>query len=229
MDRVLVIAAHPDDEVLGCGGVIARHAAAGDEVHIFILGEGATSRHQIRNIGGHTRETGTLQSAACSAAAILGAQRPQFAGLPDNRMDSVPLLDVVKRVEAVVAEWSPTIVYIHHGGDLNVDHRIAHQASITACRPVPDAAVKAIYAFEIVSSTEWSSAALGEGFRPQRFVDISHILDRKLEALECYASEMRRFPHARSIEGIATLAKLRGASAGLQVAEAFMVVREVVR
>ncbi len=221
---VLVVAAHPDDEVLGCGGVIARHADAGDRVYPFILAEGATSR------GGATGgdETELLQEAARNAARVLGAEPPRFGGLPDNRLDSVPLLDVIKRIEAVVEELEPSIVYTHHGGDLNIDHRIAHQAAVTACRPLPGAAVRTIYAFETVSSTEWASDAIAGAFRPTRFVDISAQLDRKMEALGCYAVEMRPFPHARSKEAVAALARVRGASAGVTAAEAFAVVREVV-
>ena len=221
---VLVVAAHPDDEVLGCGGVIARHADAGDRVVPFILAEGATAR------GGASSgdETKRLQDAARKAARILGAEAPRFGGLPDNRLDSLPLLDVIKRIEAVVEELEPSIVYTHHGGDLNIDHRIAHQAVATACRPLPGAAVSAIYAFETVSSTEWAFDAAAGAFRPTRFVDISAQFDRKMEALGCYAVEMRPFPHPRSIEAVTALARLRGSTVGVTAAEAFAVVREVV-
>lgn len=221
---VLVVAAHPDDEVLGCGGVIARHADAGDRVVPFILAEGATAR------GGASSgdETERLQDAARKAARILGAEVPRFGGFPDNRLDSLPLLDVIKRIEAVVKELGPSVVYTHHGGDLNIDHRIAHQAVVTACRPLPSATVGVIYAFETVSSTEWASDSMAGAFRPTRFADISEQLDRKMEALGCYAVEMRSFPHARSKEAIAALARVRGASVGVTAAEAFVVVREVV-
>lgn len=221
---VLVVAAHPDDEVLGCGGIIARHADAGDRVFSFILAEGATSRGHVT--GGDEIER--LQEAAQNAARVLGAEPPRFGGLPDNRLDSLPLLDVIERIEAVIEEINPSIVYTHHGGDLNVDHRIAYQAVVTACRPLPGAAVRAVYAFETVSSTEWAADATAGVFCPTRFVDISAQLDRKMDALGCYAVEMRPFPHARSIEAVAALARLRGASVGVTAAEALAVVREVV-
>ena len=227
MPSILVVAAHPDDEVLGCGGVLARHAAEGDTVHILIVAEGATSRDARRDPHGRGPELAALGAAASHAAAAIGAEEPHMLGLPDNRLDSLPLLDVIKPIEAAVEAVAPEIVYTHHAGDLNVDHRIVHQAVVTACRPLPGAPVRAIYAFETVSSTEWQSA--GEVFRPQRWVDIEPFLDRKMRALEAYEAEMRPFPHARSFDAVEALARWRGASAGLKAAECFMVVRELVR
>ena len=226
MHSVLVVAAHPDDEILGCGGVLAAHAARGDTVHVLIVAEGATSRGAHREPEGRKRELTRLKAAASRAASVIGAEEPRMLGLPDNRLDSMPLLDVIKPIEAVVEAVLPEIVYTHHAGDLNIDHRIVHQAVMTACRPVPGASVRAIYAFETVSSTEWQTA--GERFLPQRWVDIEPFLGRKLRALEAYKVEMRSFPHARSIEAVDALARVRGASAGLKAAECFMVVREVV-
>ncbi len=225
---VLVVAAHPDDEVLGCGGTVARHAARGDDVHVLILGEGASARDDRRNAEARSAEIAALEASARAAAEVLGSRPPRFAGLPDNRMDSVALLDIAKRIESVIAEIEPGIVYTHHGGDLNIDHSIVHRAVLTACRPVPGASVVAIYAFETVSGTEWAGPAAA-GFMPSRFVDISENLDAKMRALDAYGSEMRPFPHARSRENVAALARLRGASVGVEAAEAFMVIREIVR
>lgn len=228
-ETVLVVAAHPDDEVLGCGGAIARHADAGDAIHILILAEGATARSNERDAEAQRDEIEALRDDARQAARILGAQPPKFAGLPDNRLDSLDLLDIVKKVEATVAEVQPTTVYTHHGGDLNLDHRICHHATMIACRPLPEATCAAIFEFETVSSTEWASPSTDKPFVPMRFVDISRQLDRKLEALRAYGSEVRPFPHARSVENVAALARVRGASAGMEAAEAFMVAREIVR
>ena len=227
MGSVLVAAAHPDDEILGCGGTLARHAASGDTVHALIVAEGATSRDPCRDTEGRESDLGALKSAAARAASTIGAEEPRLLGLPDNRLDTLPLLDVIKPIEAVVEAVAPEIVYTHHAGDLNVDHRIVHQAVVTACRPLPRSPVRAIYAFETVSSTEWQSA--GDAFRPQRWVDIEPFLGLKLQALEAYAAEMRPFPHARSLEAVEALARVRGAAAGLTAAECFMVVRELVR
>ena len=227
MASILVVAAHPDDEVLGCGGVLARHAAEGDTVHILIAAEGATSRDARRDPHGREPELAALGAAASRAAAAIGAEEPRMLGLPDNRLDTLPLLDVIKPIEIVVEAVAPEIVYTHHAGDLNVDHRIVHQATVTACRAVPGSPVRAIYAFETVSSTEWQTA--GESFRPQRWVDIGPFLDRKLRALNAYQAEMRPFPHARSHEAVEALTRVRGAAVGLRAAECFMIVREVVR
>lgn len=227
MSVVLVVAAHPDDEVLGCGGTIARHVDQGDTVHILIVAEGATSRDAVRDASARGQEISALAAAARQAAAVLGAQPPIFCGLPDNRLDQLPLLDVVKVIQEVVDAVQPSIVYTHHAGDLNVDHRVLCQAVATVCRPLPGAAVRSIYHFEVQSSTEWGAAAISVPFNPCRFVDVSTTLDRKLAALDCYASEMRPFPHARSLQAAEALARLRGSQVGCHAAEAFMVAMEV--
>ncbi len=226
---VLVVAAHPDDELLGCGGTLARHADAGDEVHILILAEGATARKGLAVGDARDATLQALRAAATRAAAIIGAHPPRFQGFPDNRMDGLPLIRVVRVVEAAVEAVRPDVVYTHHGGDLNIDHRITHQAVLTACRPLPENGVRTLLAFETVSSSEWASEAVGTPFRPQRFVDIGAHLDRKCRALACYETEMRPFPHARSLAGVDALARHRGASAGLEAAEAFMVIRDIDR
>lgn len=222
---VLVVAAHPDDEALGCGGTIARHAADGDVVHVLFLADGETSRG---NEKGSAAAIARRESAAREAAGILGAEAPRFAGFPDNQLDTIPLLEVTQAVETVLREIQPHTVYTHHWGDLNVDHRMVHQAVLTACRPQPGAPVKAIYTFEVPSSTEWASPRPDQAFLPVRFTDISDFLDTKMKALGCYEDEMRPFPHARSMKGVEALALWRGTSAGMAAAEAFMVVRELV-
>lgn len=220
-DCVLVVAAHPDDELLGCGGTIAWHADNGDSVHILIVAEGATSRDRDRAVDVRSEELNELQRSALEAAEILGSSPPDFLGFPDNRLDAEHLLDVVKAIEAKVSEIRPKVVYTHHGGDLNVDHRVVHQAVVTACRPLPDSEIKAVLCFETLSSTEWASRSLDQGFRPTHFVDISRHMDRKQAALSCYVSEMRAFPHPRSHEAVDALARLRGSAVGVAAAEAF--------
>lgn len=218
-ERVLIIAAHPDDEVLGAGGVIARHADAGNPVDIVFLADGVTARP---GVGGLERR----HDAARRAAQILKANEPVFFDFPDNRLDTVSLLDVVQAVEQVVAKSAPDIVYTHHGGDLNVDHRVVHQAVLTAMRPLPGTKYRQIFAFEVSSSTEW---AAGDAFRPNHFVNVAATLERKIAALEAYAEEMRPFPHARSLEAVRALAAWRGAAAGLHAAEAFVTLRSIQR
>lgn len=220
--NVLVVAAHPDDEALGCGGAMRRHADAGDKIDVLFLCDGVGARNQ--NTGG---ESSARREAANSAAKILGASEPLFLNFPDNRLDSVPLLDIVQAIEGVIGEIRPQVVYTHHGGDLNVDHRIAMGAVMTACRPHAGSPVRSIYAFEVPSSTEWAPPRAEDAFLPQHFVDISAQLYAKLAALDAYKTEMRTFPHPRSIEAVTALAKWRGASAGLEAAEAFAVLRQI--
>jgi N-acetylglucosamine malate deacetylase 1 len=222
---VLVIAAHPDDEVLGCGGTIRRHADGGDAVTVLFLTDGVGAR----NPDDVDTKTRNRQEYAQKAAMILGASAPCFLTFSDNRLDSIPLLDVVQAIEAVIEALQPDIIYTHHGGDLNIDHRVCHEATLTACRPLPDKSVSAIYGFETLSSTEWGGGSFGEAFLPQRFVDIAQSLDQKLEALEAYREEMRPFPHPRSFVAVRALAQMRGSQAGLNAAEAFSVIREIVR
>ncbi|WNK01382.1 PIG-L deacetylase family protein [Thalassospiraceae bacterium LMO-JJ14] len=224
MARVLVVAAHPDDEVLGCGGAMARHAMEGDKVNVLFLADGVSSR-----LGDNFEaECTERENCARLASEILGAGPPEFLRLPDNAMDSLPLLKVVNLVEEVISRFVPSIIYTHHGGDLNIDHRIAHQAVITSCRPVPGSPVRAIYGFETLSSTEWASPASGTAFRPNRFVDITSTLELKTRALSAYKQEIQAFPHIRSHEALAALVRLRGATAGVGAAEAFAVEREIV-
>jgi LmbE family N-acetylglucosaminyl deacetylase len=218
---VLAVVAHPDDEVLGAGGTLARHAANGDEVHILFLADGVGAR------GDDKLKVERRAKAARLAASLLGAHEPHFLGFPDNRLDEIDLLDITQAVERIIGKIEPSTIYTHHAGDLNIDHLLCHRAVLTACRPLPDSRVRRIYSMEVPSSTEWSSPHSADGFAPTRFVDISATNETKRHALEAYAEEMRPFPHPRSFEAINALAMWRGASAGLRAAEAFMVVREI--
>ena len=227
-NRILVVAAHPDDEILGCGGAIAVHAQAGDEVHVVIMAEGVTSRDHRRGLDARQAELAGLAEAARSANALLGATSVILHGLPDNRMDSLDRIDVIKLIEIEIVRVNPDVVYTHHSGDLNIDHRIVHECVSTACRPMPGQSVKCLLFFEVPSSTEWMPPGSAGAFAPNWFVDISSKLDIKLKALECYASEMRSWPHARSIRALEHLARWRGASAGVEAAEAFVLGRRIV-
>jgi len=220
---VLVVAAHPDDEALGCGGAMARHAAEGRRVEVLFVADGVGAR------GPDDAALARRRAAAREAARILGASPPRFLDFPDNRLDGVDLLDVVRAVEAAVREVGPRLVYTHHGGDLNVDHGVVHRAVLTACRPLPGSGVDGILAFETPSSTEWSSAAVGPAFAPTMFTDVAAHLDAKAAALAAYGEEMRAFPHPRSETAVRALAAVRGAAAGLEAAEAFEVVRWIGR
>lgn len=222
---VLVVAAHPDDEVLGCGGTIALHTSAGEAVHICILGEGATSRTIKRELAS-AAEVQTLRDQAAAVADLLGAKDVRLLGLPDNRFDSVPLLDIVKLVEERVTDTRPRVVYTHHSDDLNIDHRITHDAVLTATRPIPGQVVQELYAWESPSATEWSFRRSG-AFAPNVFIDISATLDRKIDAMRRYAGEIRAFPHPRSPEALRAAAIRWGSVGGLAAAEPFELIRAV--
>lgn len=221
-DRIAAIFAHPDDEVLACGATLARHAAEGAEVRILILATGLASRGAAADVA-----FAALRQDGERAAAAMGAQGIEFADFPDNAMDSVPLLDVVKRVEAFLAAFPARRVYTHHAGDVNVDHRVVHQAVITACRPLPGAAVREILAGEVNSSTEWAPAGSLPPFLPTEFVNVSATLAAKQAAMACYGSELREWPHPRSLRGIEALARWRGTQSGCDAAEAFTTVRRL--
>ncbi|MDR1349666.1 MAG: PIG-L family deacetylase [Zoogloeaceae bacterium] len=222
-ETILVVAAHADDEVLGCGGTLARHAQEGDMVHVVFLADGVGSR-SFTPPSARCRELQERKNAAVEAQRILGIQSAHYLDFPDNRLDSLPLLDIVQALESVLKKIAPQVIYTHHHGDLNIDHRIAHEAVLTACRPQPGESVQAIYAFEVMSATEWNAPA-AEPFLPQMHVNIAPFLDKKIAALTAYHEEMRAPPHSRSLEHLRALAVHRGMSAGVEAAEAFMVVR----
>ena len=226
--NILVVAAHPDDEVLGCGGTIAYHIAQGDSVHVIILAEGITARDQSRNRQAHDGDLSQLAQAAEQAHKILKTTTLKLLDLPDNRLDSLDRLDVVKHIEQYVAQYQPTVVYTHHSSDVNVDHRRVHEAVVTACRPQPGFCVTRLLFFEVASSTEWQPPQSGHYFMPNWFVNIESTLALKLQALDAYASEMRQFPHPRSLKAVEHLARWRGACVGVNAAEAFVLGREII-
>lgn len=228
IDRsVLVVAAHPDDEALGCAGTLYRHRRAGAEVTVLFLADGETARAaaDAADVEGVARRARMAEA----AAAAMGGLSQRMAGFPDNRLDTVAMLDLARAVEAVMAECDPTLVYTHHAGDLNIDHRRAHQATMTACRPLPGRRVREIRCFEVLSSTEWGGPGVGPPFDPTLFVGLDpDALAAKRSALEAYAPEMRAAPHPRSWETVAALATLRGSAVGLPAAEGFVVARRIV-
>lgn len=228
MNVALVIAAHPDDEVLGCGATIARLIAAGWVVHVLIVAEGATSRAITHDPTQHEKELSDLARCAQEANLILGSSSIQLLSMPDNRMDGMELLDVIKIVEAEIDRHRPSLVMTHHVGDVNIDHATLHNAVMTACRPQPGYSVKTLLFFEVPSSTEWRPSASGRAFIPDYFYDVSQYLERKLQALNAYAPEMRAFPHPRSVQAVEHLARWRGATVGCAAAEAFMLGRAIV-
>jgi N-acetylglucosamine malate deacetylase 1 len=224
--KVLVVAAHPDDETLGCGGTVARHIAYGDDVKVVFLTDGVGARA----VGRHcAEEEGKRRSATEVAMEILGVGDFCNFDFPDNSLDALPRLALIQKLEAECLGFTPNIVYTHHGGDLNIDHRRAVEAVLATWRPQPEVSVHAIYSFEVLSSTGWAGASSVAPFVPNHFVDISGpFLDLKLRAIDGYELEMRQFPHARSRDAVRALAMTRGAQVGVSAAEAFCIERSIV-
>jgi LmbE family N-acetylglucosaminyl deacetylase len=224
MENILVVAAHPDDEILGCGGTIAKSSQE-NEVFVLILGEGITSRDIPDN--NKIEELSKLKNEMFAANNILGTKEVFTEDLPDNKFDTVPLLDIIKIVEGYVQKINPDIVYTHHRGDLNIDHRITFDAVLTACRPIEGNPVKKLLSFEVPSSTEWNIKDASMSFNPNVYEDISGTIDKKTDAMSAYKNEIRVSPHPRSVKKIRSLAETRGAESGMNFAEAFMLIREL--
>lgn len=220
--RVLVIAAHSDDEALGCGGTLARHAREKDDVYALFMTDGVGAR-------GDTKGAKARADAAHKAAKALGIKDIMMGSFPDNAMDCVPLLEIVQFVESAIRDIKPHVIYTHHAGDLNIDHVLTSRAVLTACRPLPGSKVEAIYGFEVLSSTEWAGPAAANAFCPAHFVNIEEDYAAKVKALKAYQMEMRTFPHPRSPQVVEALAVLRGSQAGVKRAEAFTVLRTITR
>lgn len=219
--KALIVAAHPDDEILGCGGAAARLIKNGFKMSVIFMSNGVASRQKRQ-----TNDTKNRINAAMCAGKIIGFQNFHFLKLPDNQMDKSSKLKIIRKLEKLIHLYKPQLVFTHFHGDLNVDHRITQQAVMTACRPVPGCPVKKIYGFEVPSSTEWATP--GETpFCPAFFVDIGSFLQTKLRALQAYSMEMRKNPHSRSVQHVEVLARHRGNSVGVEAAEAFVVYRHI--
>jgi LmbE family N-acetylglucosaminyl deacetylase len=220
---VLVVAAHPDDELLGLGGTLIKRTQAGDEVFCLILGEGILSRK-----GSKRRDVQLLKQDSRNSGKILGFKKMFFSNFPDNKFDSVNLLMIVKEIEKYIENIDPDIIYTHYENDLNIDHRLTFTAVMTACRPCNKNGPNEIYTFETPSSTEWQSKQIAQ-FSPNVYIDIENFIDKKIEALKKYKSEIKNYPHPRSVQGIKILAAYRGLECGLKFAEAFCMIRNIQR
>ena len=218
--NILVVAAHPDDEVLGCGGAVRKLLMDGCKVDCLILAEGLTSRVKERDEMPEDK-LNELRKNAHDAAKIIGFDNLFFENFPDNRMDSVDLLEVIQVINGYVEQLRPQVIFTHHHGDLNIDHRITYQATLTACRPLEGSPVKEIYSFQVPSSTEWNFPYHRNVFSPNMFVDITKTIEEKIAAMACYESESRKPPHPRSGESLRAIAAQWGSVVGVRFAEAF--------
>ena len=232
--NILVITAHPDDEVLGMGGTILKHAKNRDKVTVAYMTTGITSRRSSNYQSIPSYQTNKKQKSimknqidelrkdAEKSCKLLKVKKTIFFDFPDNELDTVPLLKIIKSIENIIKEIKPDRVYTSHYGDLNIDHRIVFEATLTACRPAKFP-VKEIMCFEILSSTDW---AFSYEFKPNYFIDIKNELDHKIRAMQIYKNEIKKFPHPRSAENIKNSAHKWGTVSGLKAAEAFQLIRK---
>jgi LmbE family N-acetylglucosaminyl deacetylase len=220
MMRVLVIAPHPDDEVLGCGGTMIKHVSEGDEVYLCVVTKAYPPEWPEDEIRERRDEVLKVNN-------ILGTKKTYFLDLPTVKLDTIPQKELNEAIAKVINKLQPEIVYIPHGGDVNSDHRLVFEAAMVAIRPRPALAIRKVLCYETLSETEWAAPLAENAFMPNLYVDISGVLATKLKAMSEYKSELKEFPHPRSLEAISALAKIRGATIGVKAAEAFMLIREI--
>ena len=231
--KILVVSAHPDDEIIGMGGTLKK-ISKDHEVHVLFLADGITARKQDGHTNSTSYETTKQQNTKMKseislrkkhskkALAKVGVKNCTFLDYPDNELDIVPFLKIVKNVETEMKKIKPRIVFTHHHNDLNIDHRLAYEATITASRPIFNSTITSIISFEAVSSTDWR---FPYKFNPTMFVDISNQLKYKISALKEYRNEVRDFPHPRSTKTITSIAERWGSLSGFKAAEAFEIIR----
>lgn len=227
--RIMIVVAHPDDELLGLGGTMHRLIKNhGVRTHVVILGEGITSRGEVRDTEKMKAELETHRNNIKNAQAAIGYHSVAIYDFADNRFDSHDLLDIVKVVEKEKNAFKPDVIFTHHGGDLNVDHRLTFQSVITATRPMEQEQVTTVITFETPSGTEWQASSDPLKFSPNMFVALhKEDVDAKIKGMESYEFERREYPHPRSPEALETAAKTRGVQVGRQYAEAFQIIRTI--
>ena len=220
MAKVLVIAPHPDDEVLGCGGTIVKYVREGSEVHLCIVTKAYPPEWPEEEVKKRREEVLKVNE-------ILGIKKTFFLDLPTLKLDTIPQKELNNVIIQVVNEVQPEVLYIPHKGDVNKDHRLVFDAVMVLVRPKPGSVIKKVLSYETLSETEWAAPFIENAFVPNIYVDISETLEVKLRAMSEYSSELKEYPHPRSLDAISALAKIRGASVGVRAAEAFMLVREI--
>jgi LmbE family N-acetylglucosaminyl deacetylase len=223
VNKILIVGAHPDDETFGMGGTIAKHSANGDLINVLILTDGSSSQYKDYQIMIEKKK-----KEAQKAMDILGVRDIQFGILPDMKLDTVPHIQINKVIEDKIDDFQPDFVYTHHWGDINKDHRLVFESTMVATRPISASSVKNIYCYEIPSSTEWQSMNISYRFNPNNYTDISNYLQIKINAVRCYESEIRPYPHPRSSEAIEINDKSNGTIFGKEAAERFVLIREIV-
>ncbi len=229
--KIMLVVAHPDDELLGLGATMNKLIKEYNcKIKVVILGEGITSRSTNRDVNAWKKELAIHKKNIQLAAKAIGYQQVKTYDFSDNRFDSVALLDIVKVIEAEKKEFKPEIIFTHHGGDTNIDHRQTFDAVITATRPVENEIVNTIITFETPSSTEWQAANYPNYFKPNLFIEVSKKnIDAKIKGMESYEFEKRSFPHPRSPEALEIQCKRNGVIVGKKFAEAFMIIRQILK
>ena len=226
-DKILVIAAHPDDEVLGMGGTIAKYASKGYEIGLLIVTDGSTSQYKDSPHLNEIIEKKKCETNNC--AAILGINQIFYGGLPDMKLDSIPHIEINSVIENVIKEFRPSIVFTHFYGDVNKDHRMVYESTIVACRPVLNQYVKKLFLYSVPSSTEWNELTTSDVFIPNWFEDINGLYaEKKYSGLNCYKTELREYPHTRSVDYLRLADKVEGNKVGLLIAESFILLRNIV-
>ena len=220
--KILIVAAHPDDEMLGCGGTIDKLSKNKCKFFVLFLTDGVSARGKNKNKEAKLRKKNSL-----NALKVLGVKKTRFLSYPDNSLDKVPLIKIIKEIESIIVKFKPDTIFTHSNVDLNIDHEIVSRAVITATRPKPNFCVKNVLLFETLSSTEWNFNFKKKSFSPNFFVDISKNINTKIKAAKKYKKEINAWPNPRSINGIKNLAKYRGQSVGLKYAEAFYLLRKI--
>lgn len=216
MKKILVIAPHPDDEVLGCGGTIAKYSKKGNEVYLCIVTKAYTPDWSKEFIENRRKEINKSNK-------ILGIKKTYFLNFPTVKLDTIPQKELIKSISGIIKKTNPDILFVPHRGDLNKDHCLVFEASLVTARPTNGRIRNMILSYEVLSETDWGQAITP--FIPNIYVDISETFKRKLEAMKAYKSELKEFPHPRSLEMIKVLAKKRGSEAGFKFGEAFMLIR----
>ena len=217
--KIMVIAPHPDDEVIGAGGTLSRHTRLGDEVHVCVVTKAYAPDWAEATIKARRQEV-------LAVAEILGIKKIHFLDLPTVKLDTVPQKELNDLISNCIDNVKPQIVYTPHGGDLNKDHRLVFESTMVATRPIPGCPVKKVLCYELLSSTEWGNTLNYGTFTPNFYVDIADTLDTKLKAMAAYKTELKEPPHPRSLKAISILASLRGLNVGIAAAEAFRLIRE---
>lgn len=224
-NNILIIAPHVDDEILGCGGIMAKYQKVNIDVYVAIVTNGYLGAPELFKKEG----TEKVRNEALKAHKYLGVKETYFLDFPAPRLDSVPSYKISIEIEKIIRKNNITDLYIPHRGDIHKDHCITFKAALVSARPINNNPVKRIYAYETLSETEWAAPFADEAFIPTVFIDIEKYIEKKLKAFSFYETQIKEFPHPRSLESIENLSKIRGATVGFKRAESFMLIRNIIK